>query len=423
MNKKILAAFLAVVLLMLACSQDLTPASDLSPTSGTATPQVNPTSQFQTQVAGIVNLTVEAMVPASETMIATMNLPTDPVFVGQTFSVSWDCEGAESAKIDRLGGKNLPNKGSESYTASVPGNIDFNLTCKWTEETNIAGGVVVVLANPATPTAIQSQALSGDINISNPYMLAYQDTLEYTVPENLSVPTNLLSGFEPVKSLVMTNFVYPNGTSVSIPDAPADVSDWFCFPQDYSNGDDSNPGCKALQDAGKLPWDKPVAGYNDGNNWSSDSPDGWSASDIQAENWRVVTGYQVCHPAVGCIKDPDGGAVMILFINFHDSDEVWNVRNHSAVFIDSGFEGYGVFWNLGPDGNVGEGIADLRNHYLYNLSAPVSTDDNHYRGQCGDSGLCETITYVVVARVWDRPELGINFSHFELLDYGQWHRP
>lgn len=271
------------------------------------------------------------------------------------------------------------------------------------------------------PAPASSEAVGPTVD--NPYMLAYQNSLAYTVPANLRVPANLLDGFDPVKSLVMTDFAYPDGTVVSVPGAPANVSNWYCFPQDYSNGDDSNPGCKKAQVNGQLPWDKPVAGYNDGNNWSSDSTDGWSASDIQAQNWRVETGYQVCHPAVGCLKDPNGGAVMVLFINFHDSDEVWNVRNQSAVFIDSGFEGYGVMWDLSPSGNVGEGIADLRNHYLYNLSAPVSTSDNHYRGQCGDSGLCDTITYVVVARVWDRPELGINYSHFELIDYGQWHRP
>lgn len=278
-----------------------------------------------------------------------------------------------------------------------------------------------LLADPKFLAAVR-EALDAP-GVGNPYMTAYQSTLEYEVPQNLRVPADLLEGFEPVPSLVMTDFAYPNGTKVVVPFVPTDVSAWYCFPQDYSEGDDSNRGCKAAQLAGKLPWKKPVAGYNDGNNWTSDSPNGWSASDIQAQNWKVLTAYEACHPAVGCLKDPDGGAVMILMINFHDSDEVWNVRNKTAIFADSGFEGYGVMWNLRSDGNVGEGIAHIRNHYLYNLSTPVSPDDNHLRGQCGDSGLCDTITYVVVARVWDRPELGIGFSHFELIDYGQWVRP
>lgn len=281
---------------------------------------------------------------------------------------------------------------------------------------------MVLLQNAEFMAAVKV-ALDAPVT-TNPYMTAYQSTLEYVVPENLVVPKDILEGFVPVASLVAADFVMPNGYTVNVPAAPADVSDWYCFPQDYSEGDDFNRGCKADQIAGKLPWTKPIAGYNDGDNRFSDTPNGWTAEDISAQNWKVYTGYELCHPAVGCVKDPDGGAVMILIINFHDSDEVWNVRNNSAVFADSGFTGYGVMWDLsGGSYDIGEGIAHLRNHYLYNLSAPVSTDDNHLRGQCGDSGLCETVTYVVVARVWDRPEIGIEFSHFELLDYGQWTRP
>ncbi len=280
----------------------------------------------------------------------------------------------------------------------------------------------VLLQDPQFLSAVK-QSLTAP-TIDNPYMMAYQNTLEYTVPAELAVPADLLEGFEPVASLVKTDFVLPSGYKVSVPAAPDDVTPWLCFPQDYSKGDQFNLGCKALQDQGKLPWKTPEAGYNDGENWSCDSPDGWCADDIQAENWRVIDGFEICHPAIGCVKDPDGGAAVILMINFHDSDEVWGPRNQSAIYVDSGFIGYGVFWDLsGGTYDVGKGIADLRNHTIYNLAYPVTTSDNHYRGQCGDSGLCETVTYVVVARVWDRPELGINFSHFELLDYGQWTRP
>jgi len=292
-------------------------------------------------------------------------------------------------------------------------------------DTGLAGqnaDPTVLLQDPAFLTAVK-QALDAP-NLANPYMTAYQATLEYTVPDALRVPANLLLGFEPVPSLVKTSFVFPNGYKVQVPAAPADVTPWYCFPQDYSNSDQFNPGCRKLQLQGKLPWSTPIAGYNDGNNWSSDSPNGWSADDIQAFNWRVITGYKICHPAVGCIKDPNGGAAELLIVNFLDSDEVWNVRNQSAIFVDSGFVGYGVMWDLsGSTYDVGKGIADLRNHYLYNLGNPMSPSDNHLRGQCGDSGLCKTVTYVVVARVWDRSDLGIKFSHFELLDYGQWVRP
>jgi hypothetical protein len=264
--------------------------------------------------------------------------------------------------------------------------------------------------------------------MQNPYMLAYQDTLQYTVPVSYSIISNL-NGFLPVPSLVSGPFQFNRSNDgkeiiIDIPTPPSDVTPWYCFPQDYSVSDQFNPGCAKLQEEGKLPWTTPIAGYNDGENWSCDSPDGWCADDIQAQNWRVIDGYEVCHPAVGCVKDPDGGAAMILIINFHDSDEVWGPRNNSAIYVDNGFIGYGVMWDLsGVTYDIGKGIADIRNHYLYNLGYDVSSSDNHLRGQCGDSDLCKTVTYVVVARVWDRPELGINFSHFELLDFGQWIRP
>jgi len=280
----------------------------------------------------------------------------------------------------------------------------------------------VLLQDPKFLVAVK-QALDAPV-LANPYMTAYQAILEYTVPDALRVPASLLAGFEPVPSLVKTDFFFPNGYKVLVPPPPADVTDWYCFPQDYSKGDQFNAGCKTLQAQGKLPWKTPEAGYNDGDNRFSDTPNGWTAEDIQALNWKVYTGYELCHPAVGCIKDPDGGAVMILVVNFLDSDEVWNVRNGSAVFADSGFTGYGVMWDLsGGKYDVGKGIADIRNHYLYDFSSPVSPADNHLRGQCGSSALCKTVTYVTIARVWDRSEIGIKFSHFELIDFGQWKAP
>jgi len=277
---------------------------------------------------------------------------------------------------------------------------------------------------PATKTPVVAVFPNDpEVLIDNPYMQNYQADLEYQVADNLLVPADILKGFVPVKSLVMTNLVLPDGYRVEVTNPPVNVDAYACFPQDYSVSDAFNRGCQKLQNEGNLPWVTPIAGYNDGENWSCDSPDGWCADDIQSFNWRVITGYEICHPAVGCIKDPDGGAAMILFVNFHDSDEVWGPRNDSAIYVDSGFIGYGMMWDLsGGTYNIGDGIADLRNHYFYNLSSPVG-GDNRYSGQCGTSGLCETITYVVVARVWDRPELGINFSHFELIDYGQWSRP
>lgn len=227
---------------------------------------------------------------------------------------------------------------------------------------------------------------------------AYLDSLEYEVPSELSVPDGILEGFDPVSSLVM------NPDELELPGIPGNLDPYIGF-----------------VDVEGV-WGDPVAGYNDGNNWSCEDVTGWCADDIQAHNWRVITGYEVCHPAVGCLKDPDGGAVMILFNNFHDSDEVWSVRNDSGIYVDAGFVGYGPFWNHNREENdVEADVAAIRNHYLFQLGYPHP--DNHLRGQCGSSGLCETVTYVVAYRMWDRPDLGIGYSHFQLVDWGQWVRP
>ena len=232
--------------------------------------------------------------------------------------------------------------------------------------------------------------------IQNPYMVAYGQSLEYSVPENLQVTG--MTGFIPVDSLVM------NPDDKSLPEVPEELSPY-----------------KGFVDVSGV-WGSSIAGYNDGENFSCDSPNGWCSDDIQSYNWRVITGYVVCHPSVGCLKDPDGGAVMILFINFEDSDEIWGPRNNSAVYIDNGFVGYGPMWDLsGETYNVEEGVAAIRNHYLFQLGIPH--DDNHLEGQCGSSDLCGTVTYAIVYRMYDRSEIGIEFSHYELIDFGQWRRP
>lgn len=241
------------------------------------------------------------------------------------------------------------------------------------------------------------ESLDG-VGIGNRYMINYQKGLEYTVALKLQVPTDTLEGFVPVASLVM------NPDSVDFPAPATDLTPYRDF-VDVSGT-----------------WGGPIAGYNDGENFSCDSPNGWCSDDIQAFNWRVNIGFEVCHPAVGCIKDPDGGAAMILFDNYHDSDEVWGPRNQSAIYIDNGFIGYGPFWDhSGKTYDVIKGEAAIVNHYLYQLG--IKHTDNHLEGQCGSSGLCETVTYVVIHRVADRSDLGIGFSHYELVGWGQWVRP
>jgi hypothetical protein len=246
----------------------------------------------------------------------------------------------------------------------------------------------------ATPEPTEAQEKPRDFTP----MKAYQDSLKYEVLLELRVPEDLLEGFTPVSSLVM------NPDDLELPSIPKNLRPYIGF-----------------VDVEGV-WGNPVAGYNDGNNWSCEDVTGWCADDIQAFNWRVITGYQVCHPAVGCLKDPDGGAVMVLFNNFHDSDEIWRARNKSGIFVDAGFIAYGPFWNHSRDTNdVEADIAAIRNHYLFQLGYPHP--DNHLEGQCGSSDLCETVTYVVVYRMWDRPDLGIDYSHFQLVDWGQWVRP
>lgn len=269
---------------------------------------------------------------------------------------------------------------------------------------------------------VQQSASSDPIALlrdAAPYMSNYAATLSYTVPAELQVSADLVEGFYPVASLVMTTTVYPNGYEVVVPPPPANVDAYACFPQDYSESDMFNPGCGELQANGKLPWTKPIASYGEGDNWSCVDVTGWCADATDAFHWDMWNGETVCHPAVGCLRNPNPkGAVSLLLINFHDSDEAWDVRNGSGVYVTAGWAGMGVMFDLtGESYDVGDGIAALRNHYLYNLS-----NNEAYPGQCGDSKLCESVLYVVVGRFWDRPELGINYSHYELLSAGLWER-
>jgi len=275
---------------------------------------------------------------------------------------------------------------------------------------------VVVTATPTVtpePTATEVPALKTTVvaaslvgaDISHPYMVVYQNSLEYTVPLGLRVPVNLLKGFSPVPSLVKTETVYPSGYSVKVPLIPTDLTPYQWFPHD----DPANPNPV---------WGVPIATYREGDNWNCVDVTGWCADAVDAFNWIMWTGETVCHPAVGCIADPDGGAAMIFIVNFHDSDEAWDVRNNSGVYVTAGWAGFGMMFDLsGNSYDVGMGIGAIRNHYLYNLG-----HREQYAGQCGSSELCQTVTYVIAARLWDRPELGINYSHYELLDYGQWVR-
>jgi len=249
------------------------------------------------------------------------------------------------------------------------------------------------------PAETQETEPTGEValnpGINDPHMTAYQETLEYAVPPDLQVPRDMLRGFNPVVSLVN------DPDKLVFPVIPANLDPFKIFVDDPET------------------WDTPYAGYRDGNNWSCESTDGWCADNIQAFNWKVWTGYEICHPAVACIQDPDGGAAMLLIINFHDSDEVWNVRIDSGVYVDNGFSGFGQMWDLsGGTYDVEEAVAAIRNHYLYNLG-----HNEDYAGQCGSTGLCKTATYAVVYRMWDRPDYAVDYLHYQLVESGQWVRP
>ena len=226
-------------------------------------------------------------------------------------------------------------------------------------------------------------------------MAAYQSSLPYRIRHEDYVSTDLLAGFTPVRSLVMN----PDG--VQFPNPPADLS---AYVQDFVDVDGI--------------WGPPIAGYNDGFNDVCTDIHGWCSDDIQAWNWRIYTGYEIKHPAVGTLRDPNGGAVALLVINRHDSDEVWNVRNNSGVYVDSGFVGYGPFWFNTDQEGLEEQVPHLLWHYLAQLTQPHP--DNHLEGQCGSSALCDSVTWVVVYRSWDRPDLEVDYAHYQLVGWGRY---
>lgn len=166
-------------------------------------------------------------------------------------------------------------------------------------------------------------------------------------------------------------------------------------------------------------WGKPRAGYNDGFNDEFSSSDRLRNVQIPTWKWLAFTGEEGWWPGVGSLKDPDGGAILLVVIN------VWETPGEfQKAYLLHGFWAFGEVWDMSDmldNGNntapkygqyTLETMATIRNHYINQLG---STEPNpEFRGQTGKATQAETITWACVLRWYD--------GSFRLVDSGQWVR-
>jgi hypothetical protein len=203
---------------------------------------------------------------------------------------------------------------------------------------------------------------------------------------------------------------------------PGNLEDYKCFPQDYSQGDDHNRGCKEEQEAGFL-WGKPRAGFN--FSYNDACRDNTRYCNIQIPTWKWVqgTGEELYLPGIGSIRDPDGGAAAATILN------IWEVPGEFLnAYILHGYWAIGELWDLSDmttkwnestktyENDVYgsftlETGSTLRDHFLFQLSQ----SNGVFRGQCGKALNCDTVTWVIALRWFD--------GSFRLVDQGQWVRP
>lgn len=104
--------------------------------------------------------TIEAPVateaPAIESAkiyIATITVP-ETAEIMKAFTVTWDCNGAKSAKLGQTGEKVLEPSGSQSFTLSVPaGPVNFDLSCVWEDGGTATQKGTVVMTDPVVVSA------------------------------------------------------------------------------------------------------------------------------------------------------------------------------------------------------------------------------------------------------------------------------
>lgn len=211
---------------------------------------------------------------------------------------------------------------------------------------------------------------------------------------------------------------------VNLRPVAADLSLYKCFPQDYAQGDSFNRGCQKLQNDGKLPWKKPLAGFNyDYNAIDVICGDTTGTCNIPVDTfkWVSITGESVSLPGIGTMHDPDGGIVVVTIMN------AWEVPGKiEGAIIHSGWLGTGEIWDMSDlttnwddstktyvnnkfgDASV-ETSATLRDHILYK-----SGFDPEFRGKCSLATNCRSALWVNVFRWYD--------GNYYLLGFGEWHR-
>lgn len=205
------------------------------------------------------------------------------------------------------------------------------------------------------------------------------------------------------------------------PSTAADLEQNRCFPQSYAQGDDFNRGC-AEEEAEGFPWEEPRAGFNYDFNAACVDVSRHCNIPVDTWKWVVITGEEVYLPGIGSLRDPNGGAVLVVIMN------AWEIPGElENAYVLHGWWGTGEVWDMSDlttdwdedseeyvnnvygDYSL-ETLATLRNHFLYRLSY-----ERQFRGQCSEGDNCDTVTWATVFRWYD--------GGYRLTAQGQWQRP
>lgn len=280
------------------------------------------------------------------------------------------------------------------------------------------------------PTGVPTQTVQLSSETTESVMLA--PTAEAMATGYPPVEATISPDPEPTQAPTVEGYKYPEGytmaeEAVDITDlvdlrGPADdITNYACFPQDYSEGDDNNRGCQSLQENGQLPWDEPLAGFNYSYNAACRDVSRHCNIPIDTWKWVVVTGEEIFLPGVGSLRDANGGAVLAMIMNAWEIPGEWE-----NAYVLHGYWATGETWDMSDlvttwdeenetytDNLYGHSVetgATLRDHFLNALSY-----NQQFRGQCSKGTNCETVTWVTGFRWFD--------GSFHITGYGQWERP
>lgn len=227
----------------------------------------------------------------------------------------------------------------------------------------------------------------------------------FVSPTVTPTPTEYLPTPEPTPTNTPTPTVTPTVTPTNTPPSTGPVV--------IPPGFDPDPGLVNVggvrSPADQLQQEFPygIAGWRYCKNDWCDTPNFRCSLQLPAWHWLVLTAEEIRVPGVGVIRDPNGGAALLLMVDRPDQTFRWD--HETSVLVQAGYMATGRVWIMADETHTHEVEAILRDFYLYETGWNME-----FVGQCGSSDLCGTITWATVQRWFD--------GSWHLTGAGQWVR-